>query len=96
MLHLIFQSPVEVATLARMGVGDVAVFFENAIFRLLRTGDLNGLLTEQLKTNRFCVLSDDLAVRGIAQDELIYGLDIIDYAELVSLTVDNAVIQTWT
>ncbi|WP_394752282.1 DsrH/TusB family sulfur metabolism protein [Crenothrix sp.] len=96
MLHLIFQSPVEVATLDRMDVGDVAVFFENAIFRLLRAGDLNGLLTEQLKTNRFCVLSDDLAVRGIAQDELINGLDIIDYAELVSLTVDNAVIQTWT
>jgi sulfur relay protein TusB/DsrH len=96
MLHLIFQSPVEVATLARMDAGDVAVFFENSIFRLLKTGSLDNLLTEQLKNNRFCVLADDLAVRGITSDELINGLDIIDYAELVSFTVDNALIQTWT
>jgi tRNA 2-thiouridine synthesizing protein B len=96
MLHLIFQSPVEVATLARMDAGDVAVFFENSIFRLLKTGSLDELLTEKLSTHRFCVLADDLDVRGITKGELIQGLDIIGYAELVSLTVDNAVIQTWT
>jgi tRNA 2-thiouridine synthesizing protein B len=96
MLHLIFQSPVEAATLARMDAGDVAIFFENSIFRLLKTGFLDALLTEKLKTNRFCVLADDLAVRGITPDKLINGLDIIDYTELVSLTVDNAIIQTWT
>ncbi len=96
MLHLIFQSPIETATLERMDGGDVAVFFENSLFRLLDTDALAEALTEKLKCNRLCVLADDLAVRGIAPDELTSGLEIIEYAELVSLTVDNAVIQSWT
>jgi tRNA 2-thiouridine synthesizing protein B len=95
MLHLIFQSPIETATLQRMAAGDVAVFFENSLFRLLKMGTLNDVLTQQLNTNRLCVLSDDLAVRGINRDKLINGLDIIDYAELVNLTIVHPVIQSW-
>jgi tRNA 2-thiouridine synthesizing protein B len=95
MLHFIFQSPIETATIERMDSGDVAVFFENSLFQLCGTGPLAELLTNKLKNQRFCVLSDDLAVRGITKNELVAGLEIIDYADLVSLTVDNPLIQTW-
>jgi tRNA 2-thiouridine synthesizing protein B len=94
-LHLIFQSPIEVAILERIDSGDVVVFLENAVLRILQNGLLSGTLTQQLKCNRLCVLSDDIAVRGIAADELVTGIEVIDYSELVELTVNNPVIQSW-
>ncbi len=95
MLHLIFQSPIEVAILERIDSGDVVVFLENAVLRILQNGLLSGTLTQQLKRNRLCVLSDDIVVRGIAADELVNGIEVIDYSELVELTVNNPVIQSW-
>jgi len=94
-LHLIFQSPIEVAILERIDSGDVVVFLENAVLRILQNGLLSGTLTQQLKRNRLCVLSDDIVVRGIAVDELVNGIEVIDYSELVELTVNNPVIQSW-
>ncbi|WAK01391.1 sulfurtransferase complex subunit TusB [Methylobacter sp. YRD-M1] len=95
MLHLVFQSPIETAILERIEAGDVVVFLENAVLRVLRNGLLNESLTQLLSTNRLCVLSEDVIVRGIAADELVEGIDIIDYAGLVELTVNNRVIQSW-
>ncbi|SJM91438.1 DsrH/TusB family sulfur metabolism protein [Crenothrix polyspora] len=96
MLHFIFQLPIDSATLARIDADDVVVFFESALFKLLKTGVFSELLTEKLKTNRLCVVADELVVRGIAADTLLCGLDIIDYTELVNLSVSNTLIQSWT
>ncbi|MDP1665434.1 MAG: sulfurtransferase complex subunit TusB [Methylobacter sp.] len=96
MLHLIFQSPIETAILERIDSGDVVVFLENAVLRVLQNSSISDTLTHQLSNNRLCVLSDDIAIRGITLDELINGLEVIDYAELVELTVNNPVIQSWT
>ncbi len=95
MLHLVFQSPVEIAILERIDAGDDVVFLENAVLRVLQQGNLNNALTELLKSTRLYVVSDDMAVRGILPDELVKGLEVIDYAGLVTLTVNNPVIQSW-
>jgi tRNA 2-thiouridine synthesizing protein B len=91
-LHLIFQSPIETAILERIDSDDVVVFLENAVLRALQ----NSNISQQLSSNRLFVLSDDIAVRGIAPDELIKGIEVIDYAGLVELTVNNPIIQSWT
>lgn len=96
MLHLIFQSPIETAILERIDSGDVVVFLENAVLRVLQNSGINNTLTQQLGNNRLCVLSDDIAVRGIVPDELVKGVEVIDYAELVELAIHNPVIQSWT
>jgi tRNA 2-thiouridine synthesizing protein B len=96
MLHLVFQSPIETAILERIEAGDVVVFLENAVLRVLRNGLLDEPLTQLLSTNRLCVLLEDVIVRGIAADELVEGIDVIDYAGLVELTVGNRVIQSWS
>ncbi|EGW21290.1 sulfurtransferase complex subunit TusB [Methylobacter tundripaludum] len=96
MLHLIFQSPIETALLERIDSGDVVVFLENAALRVLQNSSISDTLTRQLGSNRLCVLSDDIAIRGIASDELVKGIEVIDYAGLVELTVNNPIIQTWT
>jgi tRNA 2-thiouridine synthesizing protein B len=96
MLHLIFQSPIETAILERIDPEDVVVFLENAVLRVLQNSSISDALKQQLSSNRLCVLSDDISIRGIAKDELIEELEVIDYAGLVELTVNNAVIQSWT
>lgn len=96
MLHLIFQSPIETAVLERIDSGDVVVFLENAVLRILQNSAMKDILTQRLSRNRLCVLSDDMAARGIAADELIKGFEVIDYAGLVELTINNPVIHSWT
>jgi len=95
-LHLIFQSPIETALLERIDSGDVVVFLENAALRVLQNSSISDTLTRRLGSNRLCVLSDDIAIRGIVSDELVKGIEVIDYAGLVELTVNNPIIQTWT
>ena len=72
------------------------VFLENAVLRILQNSSMSGTLTQLLGNNRLCVLSDDIGVRGITPDELINGFEVIDYAELVELTMMSPVIQSWT
>lgn len=96
MLHLIFQSPPGTAVLERIASGDVVVFLENAVLRALQNSDISGTLARKVGITRFCVLSDDIAVRGILPGELIKGFEVIDYAGLVELTVNNPLIQSWT
>jgi tRNA 2-thiouridine synthesizing protein B len=95
-LHLVFQSPIETAILERIDSGDVVVFLENAVLRVLQDSVISDTLTRQLGRNRFCVLSDDIAIRGIAPNELVRGIEVIDYAGLVELTVKSPIIQSWT
>jgi tRNA 2-thiouridine synthesizing protein B len=95
MLHLIFQTPIDIAILERIDSGDDVVFLENSVLRILKKGSLNDTLAKLLNRNRLCVLVNEIEVRGIAADELVNGIEIIDYSELVRLTVKNPVIQSW-
>jgi len=94
-LHLISQSPIEIAILERIDSGDDVVFLENAVLRVLQNGLLRDTLTQLVTRSRVHVLSEDIEVRGITSDELIKGIEVIDYNGLVALTVNNPVIQSW-
>ena len=96
MLHLIFQSPIDIAILERIDSGDDVVFLESSVLRILQKGSLSDILMQLLKHNRLYVLADDIEVRGIVADELVNGIEVIDYSELVRLTVKNPVIQSWS
>jgi sulfur relay protein TusB/DsrH len=96
MLHLIFQSPIDIAILERIDSGDDVVFLESSVLRILQKGSLSDILMQLLKQNRLYVLADDIEVRGIVADELVNGIEVIDYSELVGLTVQNSLIQSWS
>ena len=96
MLHLISQSHLDYAVVARLGVDDEVVFLENATLRLLQTSADNHKLMQLLTTHQLYVLGDALAVRGIAEEELVRGIRVINYADFVALTVKHPVIQSWS
>ena len=96
MLHLIFQSPIQLSVLERIGIGDDVVFLESSVLHLLEKGSLRAILAPMMSRNMFYVLLEDIEVRGINLTELMIGIEVIDYAELVNLTVKNPKILSWT
>jgi sulfur relay protein TusB/DsrH len=48
-----------------------------------------------LQESNLFVLEGDIVVRGIAANELVAGIEVIDYTKLVNLTVKNKLIQSW-
>jgi tRNA 2-thiouridine synthesizing protein B len=96
MLHLISQSPIDLAIFERFGVGDDVLFLDKAVFNLLHKGSLSKVLTSLLEQHQLYALADDLEVRGISSAELLKGLLVIDYIGFVDLTIKNPLIQTWS
>ncbi|MCX7100003.1 MAG: sulfurtransferase complex subunit TusB [Methylobacter sp.] len=79
-----------------MGCCHEVVLLENAVLHTLQSSAFSARLTQQLNSNRLYLLSTDMLIRGIAPGDLVKGLEVIDYAGLVDLTVNNPVIQSWT
>lgn len=95
MLHLVFQSPIESAVLERITSGDIVVFLESAVFCVLKTGVTADILSKSLKNIQIFVMTDDIAIRGIQQAELIPGIKVIGYSDLVKLTIENPLNTSW-
>lgn len=95
MLHLVFQSPLELATLKRIGNGNAVLFLENAVLCLLKNSIYSSQLSEMLAANRLFVLISDMEMRGISPPELVAGIEIIDYPDWVALTRQHQPVQSW-
>ncbi len=97
MIHLVFHSLNDNILFQRIGSGDDVVFFENSIFSLTKDGVLNKDLQGLLKNNvRLYSLLEDIETRGLSENELVTGVQMIDYSELVILTEKNKLIRTWS
>jgi tRNA 2-thiouridine synthesizing protein B len=71
--------------------GDQLLLIEDGVYGAIKSGKAAGLLTG-LKVS---VLGPDLAARGISQDKLADGIDVIDYAGFVDLVEANDKVQSW-
>ncbi len=95
MLHLIYQSPLESATLQRIATDDSILFMENALFRLLKTNSKTVELKVMTQLYSLFVLDNELEIRGICPHEIITGIEVINYQDFVNLTLKHSLIQTW-
>lgn len=95
MLHLIFQSSFEHSLFQRFTVGDDLVFLENAVFSLLNTGRFNAELIQLQQYYQLYAMADALNLCAITSNELVATIKIINYDELVDLTVNNTLIHSW-
>lgn len=96
MLHLIFQSSIDKALVQRIENLDEVIFLESALFQLNKMGVFSTELEQMLKNSIRCyVLDVELETRGIKIEELVAGVEVIDYSQFVELTETNKVIKTW-
>ncbi|GAB4266178.1 MAG: hypothetical protein Kow0065_17010 [Methylomicrobium sp.] len=95
MLHLIFQTTDLEAILNRIDDGDAVVFFGQMLLKGRKGAEFDQTLPVFASTRHLCVLNDDLKLFGIAEDELVEGIDIIDYETLVDLTIKHTQSLSW-
>ena len=55
----------------------------------------NGKAAAMLNGRKVSVLGPDLAARGIAEDKLLDGVSIVDYAGFVDMVEANDKVQSW-
>jgi tRNA 2-thiouridine synthesizing protein B len=95
MLHLVNKSPYGASSLNTaatiMKKGDRLLLIEDGVYGAIKAGKAAGLLTGL----QVSVLGPDLAARGISQDKLADGIDVIDYAGFVDLVEANDTVQSW-
>ena len=96
MLHLVNKSPYETRNLdtaASIIKGDDALLLiEDGVYGAVKGGKAAALLEG---CNNVSVLGPDLAARGIAEDKLVDGVSVVDYAGFVDLVEANDKVQSW-
>jgi tRNA 2-thiouridine synthesizing protein B len=99
MLHIVNKSPFERNTLdscVRLaGDGASLLLIEDGVY-----GAVNGNATAQDLKNKLgniklYVLGPDLKARGMAEDQLIDGVSVVDYGGFVDLVTEHDKVQSW-
>jgi len=92
---MVNKSPYENSTLKTatsiMNDGDALLLIEDAVISAVKAGKASAML-DGCKVS---VLGPDLAARGISEDKLADGVDVIDYAGFVDLVEANDKVQSW-
>lgn len=95
MLHLVNKSPygcnsLDTAT-GLMKDGDMLLLIEDGVYAAIKSGKAS----KNLDGRNVTVLGPDLAARGIAEDKLVDGIDVVDYSGFVDLVENNDKVQSW-
>jgi len=95
MLHVVNKSPYDARNLdtasSIMKSDDSLLLIEDGVYGAVK----NGKAASLLGGHKVSVLGPDLAARGISEDKLIDGVEVIDYAGFVDLVEANDKVQSW-
>lgn len=95
MLHLVNKSPYDTCSLNTastiMKDGDSLLLIEDGVYGAMKGGKAASLLNGL----KVAVLGPDLAARGIPEDKLLDGVDVIDYSGFVDLVAASDRVQSW-
>jgi tRNA 2-thiouridine synthesizing protein B len=95
MLHLVNKSPYDTGSLNTastiMKDGDSLLLIEDGVYGAMKNGKAASLLNGL----KVAVLGPDLAARGISEDKLLDGVDVIDYGGFVDLVTASDRVQSW-
>jgi tRNA 2-thiouridine synthesizing protein B len=74
--------------------GSAVLFYEDAVYAAMAgTG-----VEDQVKSAqgvKLYVLGPDLKARGVSEDKLIDGVEVVDYAGFVDLAAEHDKVQAW-
>ncbi len=97
-LHTVNKSPYEKnsvgSCLAHALEGSSILFYEDAVYATIKGASIEQLMTSA-KGVKLYALGPDLKARGISDDKLIDGVEIVDYAGFVDLSADHDKVQAW-
>ncbi|HGG58648.1 MAG TPA: sulfurtransferase complex subunit TusB [Gammaproteobacteria bacterium] len=98
MLHVVNKSPFERnsldACLRLAEEGSSVLLIEDGIYAAMKDTVVSDKVIAK-KGLKFYVLGPDLKARGMSEDRLIDGIDVVDYGGFVDLTAEHDVVQSW-
>ena len=99
MLHTVNKSPFQknsVRTCLRLAKeGSDILFIEDAVYTALKGTEMADEIEQAAKKHNVFVLGPDVQARGLEQDHLIDGIEVVDYDGFVELAASNDKVQSW-
>lgn len=99
LLHTVNKSPFErnslesCLRLSRPQTGILLI--EDGVYGAVKGTNWETKMTEALKTHKIYVLQPDLEARGMTTDNLISGIQPVDYTGFVDLAAEHSAVQAW-
>ncbi|HEY9201293.1 MAG TPA: sulfurtransferase complex subunit TusB [Gammaproteobacteria bacterium] len=98
-LHTVNKSPFERDSLSsciRLAKkGSAILLIEDGIFGAMAGTDHSAMVQDAMQNASFYVLGPDLAARGMSEDRVIDGIQVVDYSGFVDLTKQHDTCQSW-
>lgn len=98
-LHTVNKSPFERNSLAsclgHCTAGDAVLLIEDGVVGARRGGSAAAALAKALAACKVYALAGDLAARGLRKDDLVEGVEPVDYAGFVDLAANHARTLSW-
>ena len=99
MLHTVNKSPFEKNSLQsclRLAKsGSDILLIEDAVYAAMQGTSVSETMVKAVKDFNMYVLGPDLLSRGVGEDELIEGFEVVDYMGFVNLAATNDKVQSW-
>ena len=98
-LHLVNKSPFERNSLdscLRLATkGSAVLLFEDGVIGAMKNTKHSGTVEKAMSDHTFYVLGPDIKARGLKDDSVIDGINVIDYDGFVDLTTEHKTVQSW-
>jgi tRNA 2-thiouridine synthesizing protein B len=93
LLHTVNKSPFEknsLETCLRIAVeGSSVLLIEDGVYGAMNGTSLNGTLSDAGNRLQFYVLGPDLKARGLSEQNVMEGIEVVDYDGFVDLVVEH-------
>jgi tRNA 2-thiouridine synthesizing protein B len=97
-LHTVNKSPFEKRSLEScLGYaqpGSSVLLYEDAVYGAIKGTGIADKMSNAAGV-KFFVMGPDLKARGVSDDKLLDGIEIVDYAGFVKLAAENDRVQAW-
>lgn len=98
-LHTVNKSPFErnalESCLRLAKAGSSVLLFEDGVIGAMRDTRFSEKITGAMKDFSFYVLGPDIKARGLSDDKVIDGIQVVDYNGFVDLTTEHDTVQSW-
>ena len=99
MLHTVNKSPFEKTTLDSClrfaQEGSSILLLEDGVYAAMRGAATEDQMIAAGNRHRIFVLGPDLKARGLTEENVIEGIETVDYEGFVDLTVSHDNVQSW-
>jgi tRNA 2-thiouridine synthesizing protein B len=98
-LHTVNKSPFEKTSLAaclgHLSAGAAVLLMEDGVYAALTQTSVEEQVKGALDSVKIYALGPDLQARGLADERVIPGISVVDYAGFVDLAAEHDKVQAW-